>query len=89
MRRLRIVSVVVVGVCWPWSRLPERWWRAAVPARRFALQLTPTAAPGTVVSGQLTVTTQTSAPPPRRGPARNVSTLAVLPYTYTVGPPAP
>jgi hypothetical protein len=47
------------------------------------LTLTPTAAPGTVVTGQVAVTTLTSS---RRPP--NVSTLAILPYTYTVGPPA-
>jgi subtilase family protein len=46
------------------------------------LQLVPTAAPGTVVTGQLAVTTNTSA---RRTP--NQPTVAVLPYTYTVGPP--
>jgi hypothetical protein len=45
------------------------------------LHLVPTAAVGTVVSGQLTVTTNTSA---RRTPAQ--PTVAVLPYTYTVGP---
>ncbi len=51
-----------------------------------ALTLTPTAAPGTVVTGQLGVSTTTSAAGGRRAP--NQSTLAVLPYTYTVGPPA-
>jgi hypothetical protein len=45
------------------------------------LHLAPTAAVGTVVSGQLTVTTNTSS---RRSPAQ--PTVAVLPYTYTVGP---
>jgi hypothetical protein len=47
------------------------------------LTLTPKAAAGTVVSASLAVTTNTSA---RRTP--NQPTLAVLPYTYTVGPPA-
>jgi hypothetical protein len=47
------------------------------------LQLSPTAAAGTVVTGQLSVTTNTSA---TRTPAQ--PTLAVLPYTYTVGPAA-
>jgi len=46
------------------------------------LKLTPTAAPGTVVSGQLTVTTNTSARTPHQ------PTVAVIPYSYTVGPPA-
>jgi hypothetical protein len=47
------------------------------------LNIVPTAAPGTVVSGNLTVANATSS---RRGP--NQSTMTVLPYTYTVGPPA-
>ena len=47
------------------------------------LTLSATASPGTVVTGQLIVTTNTSA---RRTPHQ--PTLAVLPYTYTVGPPA-
>ena len=47
------------------------------------LKLTPTAAPGTVVSGQLTVTTNTSATRTPHQP-----TVAVIPYSYTVGPPA-
>ncbi|MGH2893420.1 MAG: S8 family serine peptidase, partial [Solirubrobacteraceae bacterium] len=51
------------------------------------LQLVPTAAPGTVVSGQLVVSTNTSAVA-RRGQPPFQSTLALLPYTYTVGPPA-
>jgi hypothetical protein len=46
------------------------------------LKLAPTAAAGTVVTGQLSVTTNTSA---TRTPAQ--PTLAVLPYVYTVGPP--
>ena len=50
------------------------------------LQLTPSAAPGTVVTGNLGVSTTTSATGGRRAP--NQSTMAVLPYTYTVGPPA-
>jgi hypothetical protein len=50
------------------------------------LQLTPTAAPGTVVTGNLGVSTTTSAAGGRRAP--NQSTVAILPYTYTVGPPA-
>ena len=54
-----------------------------------SLTLTPTAAPGTVVSGSLAVTTNSSFPPPRRGTAPPVPTVAVLPYTYTVGPPTP
>jgi hypothetical protein len=47
------------------------------------LKLAPTASAGTVVTGSLVVTTNTSA---TRTPAQ--PTLAVLPYTYTVGPPA-
>jgi hypothetical protein len=43
------------------------------------LNLTPTAAVNTVVKGQITVTTNTSA---RRTPT--APTLAVLPYTYKV-----
>jgi hypothetical protein len=50
------------------------------------LQLTPTAAPATVVTGNLGVSTTTSAVGGRRAP--NQSTVAILPYTYTVGPPA-
>ncbi|HEY1734776.1 MAG TPA: S8 family serine peptidase, partial [Acidimicrobiales bacterium] len=45
------------------------------------LKLAPTAAVGTVVTGQLSVTTNTSS---TRSPAQ--PTLAVIPYTYTVGP---
>ncbi len=65
---------------------------AYIPAgatQQVTLQLTPTAAPSTVVSGLLAVTTKTSAVASRRNPNINVATLAVLPYTYTVGPPAP
>ena len=47
------------------------------------LQLTPTVAAGTVVSGRLKVTTDTSDPGSPGQP-----TLAVIPYTYTVGPPS-
>jgi hypothetical protein len=47
------------------------------------LKLAPVAAVGTVVTGQLVVTTNTSS---TRTPAQ--PTLAMLPYTYTVGPPA-
>jgi hypothetical protein len=60
---------------------------AYIPAgvtQEVALELTPTATPGTVVTGQLGVSTTTSATG-RRTP--NQSTLAILPYTYTVGPP--
>jgi hypothetical protein len=60
---------------------------AYIPAgvtQLVTLQLAPTAAPGTVVAGQLAVTTNTSA---RRSP--NQPTLALLPYTYTIGSPAP
>jgi hypothetical protein len=49
------------------------------------LPLDPTAAVGTAVTGNLVVATTTSATG-RRVP--NQSTEAVLPYTYTVGPPA-
>jgi hypothetical protein len=59
---------------------------AYIPAgvsQLVTLQLNPTAAPGTVVTGQLVVTTNTSAPV-RRGLSQ--PTLAVIPYTYTVGP---
>ena len=52
------------------------------------LTLKPTAAAGTVVSGSLAVTTNTSAPPSRNGQPAPQPTLAVLPYTYTVGPAA-
>jgi hypothetical protein len=61
---------------------------AYIPAgttQLVTLELTPTATPGTVVTGQLGVSTTTSATG-RRTP--NQSTLAILPYTYTVGPPA-
>ena len=44
------------------------------------LTLSPTAAAGKVVTGQLSVTTNTSS---TRSPAQ--PTLAVIPYTYTVG----
>ena len=65
---------------------------AYIPAgatQQVTLQLKPTAAPATVVSGLLAVTAKTSAAASRRNPNINVATLAVLPYTYTVGPPAP
>jgi hypothetical protein len=39
-----------------------------------------------VVTGNLTIANTTSASGSRRAP--NQSTEAVLPYTYTVGPPA-
>ena len=52
-----------------------------------SLTLTPTAAPATVVSGTLAVTTNSSLPVNSRRPVP-VPTVAVLPYTYTVGPPA-
>jgi hypothetical protein len=61
---------------------------AYIPAgvtQLVTLQLDPTAAPGTVVTGQLVVTTNTSATL-RRGVSQ--PTLALIPYTYTVGPPA-
>ena len=61
---------------------------AYIPAgvtQLVTLQLDPVAAPGTVVTGQLVVTTNTSAVL-RRGVGQ--PTLAVIPYTYTVGPPA-
>lgn len=62
---------------------------AAGVTRLVSLTLTPNAAPGTVVTGNLTVSNTTSAPPPRgTRPPTNISTEAVLPYTYTVGPPA-
>jgi hypothetical protein len=52
-----------------------------------SLTLTPTAASGTVVAGTLAVTTNSSVPPPRPGrPAPPMPTLALLPYTYMVGP---
>jgi Subtilase family len=65
---------------------------AYIPAgatQQVTLPLTPTAAPGTVVSGLLAVTAKTSAAASRRNPNINVATLAVLPSTYTVGTPAP
>jgi subtilase family protein len=64
---------------------------AYIPAgvtQLVSLTLTPNAAPGTVVTGNLTVANTTSAPTPVRRPPPNQSTEAVLPYTYTVGPPA-
>jgi hypothetical protein len=62
---------------------PVSTYIAAGVSELVSLTLTPTAAPGTVVSGSLAVTTNTSS---KRSP--NQPTLAVLPYTYTVGPPA-
>ena len=50
------------------------------------LTLTPNAAPRTVVTGNLTVQHHSAR---QARPATNVSTEAVFPYTYTVGPPAP
>jgi Subtilase family len=60
---------------------PVSTYIAAGVSELVTLTLTPTAAPGTVVSGTLAVTTNTSS---KRSP--NQPTLAVLPYTYTVGP---
>jgi hypothetical protein len=66
---------------------PVSTYIAAGVSELVSLTLTPTAAPGTVVAGTLAVTTNSSVPPPRPGrPAPPVPTLAVLPYTYTVGP---
>ena len=62
---------------------PVSTYIAAGVTELVSLTLTPTAAPATVVSGTLAVTTNTSS---KRSP--NQPTLAVLPYTYTVGPPA-
>ena len=61
---------------------------AAGVTKLVTLTLTPTAAPATVVTGNLTVANTTSAPAPRPGRTPlNVSTESVLPYTYTVGQP--
>jgi hypothetical protein len=49
--------------------------------------ITPTAAPGTVVAGTINLTSNDSAPPPRRGPSFVTQTLAQIPYTYTVATP--
>jgi Subtilase family len=66
---------------------PVSTYIAAGVSELVTLTLTPTAAPGTVVAGTLAVTTNSSVPPPRPGrPAPPMPTLAVLPYTYTVGP---
>ena len=68
---------------------PMSTYIAAGVTKLVTLTLTPNAAPATVVTGNLTVANTTSAPGPRgTRPATNVSTEAVLPYTYTVGPPA-
>jgi hypothetical protein len=67
---------------------PVSAYIAAGATQLVTLTLTPTAATGTVVTGQLGVSTTTSAPTGGRRPPPNQSTLAVLPYTYTVGPPA-
>jgi hypothetical protein len=64
---------------------------AYIPAgvtQLVTLQLTPSAAPGTVVTGNLGVSTTTSAVSTVRRPVPNQSTMAILPYTYTAGPPA-
>jgi hypothetical protein len=60
---------------------PVSTYIAAGQTASVTLSLIPTASPGTVVSANLTVSTNTSF-----GRAPNTSTLAVLPYTYTVGP---
>ena len=63
---------------------------AYIPAgvtQLVSLTLTPNAAPGTVVTGNLTVANTTSAPTPVRRPPPNQSIEAVFPYTYTVGAP--
>ena len=59
---------------------PVSTYISAGATQLVTLDLVPTAAPGTVVSGNLTVSENTSF---TRNP--HVSTQAVLPYTYTVG----
>ncbi len=90
---LNVTNTLGVGRTYTFSNQPDiASVSAYIPAgatQQVTLQLTPTAAPRTVVSGQLAVTTKTSAVAGRRNPNINVATLAVLPYTYTVGPPAP
>jgi hypothetical protein len=92
--QLQITNTTGIGRTFSFSSnqtdiAPFSTFIAAGVTRLVSLTLTPNAAPGTVVTGNLTVSNTTSAPPPRgTRPPTNISTEAVLPYTYTVGPPA-
>ena len=68
---------------------PMSTYIAAGVTKLVTLQLVPNGTVGSVVTGNLTVANTTSAPAPRPGrTATNVSTEAVIPYSYTVGPAA-
>lgn len=88
--RLQVTNTTGVGRTFTFSSTqpdiaPVSAYIPAGVTQLVTLALDPSAAVGTVVSGQVTVTTNDSFNQ-RRPPAQ--PTLAVLPYTYTVGPPA-
>jgi Subtilase family len=88
--RLEVTNTTGVGRTFTFSStqpdiVPVSAYIPAGVTELVTLALNPSATVGTVVAGQVAVTTNDSFNQ-RRPPAQ--PTLAVLPYTYTVGPPA-